>query len=133
MAIRPLQTTTGHEVDLQLAAELLGQDPAFDRVDRHEAGLHVCPACERPFVAPGEVREVVDVDRVRLDLGCANCGWETTAVHHDRELSALDVALDRSFADLLWTLEVVWIANEESAIERFRAALEAGAIVPEDF
>jgi hypothetical protein len=79
------------------------------------------------------VRDVVGTDRVRLELDCTNCGWTTTAVHHDRELTAFEMALDRSYADLLWTLEIVWIANEESAIERFAAALAAGALLPEDF
>lgn len=133
MTARTPQFSTGHEVDLLLAAELLGS--AADRVCPIEdaPGLHVCPACDGPFVLPGAVHEVIGATQVRLELACANCDWATTAVHADHELTALDLQLDRSFADLLWTLEVVWTANEQAAIERFVAALEAGAILPEDF
>ena len=133
MAVRPAQFSPSHEVDLLLARELLG--PVASRASTLQApdGLHVCPSCRLPFVHPGEIREVVGVDRIRLDLECANCDWSDTSVHHDKELETLDVAMDRSFADLLWTLEVVWIANEEAAIARFASALSAGAILPEDF
>jgi hypothetical protein len=133
MAVRPASFSPGHEVDLLLANELLGA--SADRVSpiADPPGLHVCPACEKPFVVPGEVHEVVGAERVRLELGCTNCGWTTIAVHADQELTALEVQLDRTFADLLWTLEVVWTANEDAAISRFAGALDAGAILPEDF
>jgi len=133
MVARSAPLSIGHEVDLLLAAELLGS--AADRVCpiRDAPGLHVCPACQRPFVLPGAVHAVMGAAQIRLDLACANCDWSTTAVHADHELAALDQQLDRSFADLLWTLEVVWSANEHAAIERFVVALEAGAILPEDF
>lgn len=133
MAARPANVSPGHEVDLLLATELLGA--AADRVcpPVDPPGLHICPDCQLPFVVPGPVHEVVSPARVKLDLDCTNCGWHATAVHDDDALSALDMQLDRSFADLLWTLEVVWTANEQASIERFAAALDAGAILPEDF
>lgn len=133
MAARPVSFSPGHEVDVLLASELLGHGAVSASPLSDPPGLHVCPACAKPFVVPGEIREVVGTDSVRLDLCCTNCPWTTTAVHRDHELTALEMQLDRSFADLLWTLEVVWIANEEAAIERFAAALDAGAILPEDF
>jgi hypothetical protein len=132
MSARPVQSTPGHEVDLLLAAELL--DPRSRPSSLPEpSGLQVCPHCSKPFVVPGEVRQLVGVNRVRLELACSNCGWASVEVHEDTELASLEIALDRSFADLLWTLEVVWIANEEGAIERFAEALQADQIVPEDF
>jgi hypothetical protein len=133
MGTPPVQSTTEQELDLLLARELLGAGGAEVAALLDPVGLHICPECRLPFVAPGEIREVVGADRVRLDLVCTNCDWATTAVHDETELAALDVQTDRAFADLLWTLEVVWIANEESAIARFTAALQAGAIIPEDF
>jgi len=132
MAARPVQTTPGHEVDLLLAAELLAAEPAASNLPA-PTGLQVCPACRQPFVVPGKVREVVASNEVRLDLHCNNCGDTRSTVHTDQDLAALDMAMDRSFADLLWSLEVVWIANEEAAIQRFSSALAADLIVPDDF
>ena len=132
MSARPVQTTPGHEVDLLLAAELLGDERRPSTLPA-PTGLQVCPACELPFVVPSGTREIVGIDRLRLDLVCTNCGHARTSIHSDEELAGLDIALDRSFADLLWTLEVVWIANEETAIRAFAAALEDELIVPEDF
>jgi hypothetical protein len=133
MAVHPAQRSPSHEVDLLLARELLG--PLAGRASSLQDldGLQVCPSCRLPFVVPGQVREIVGIDQVRMDLECVNCDWTGSGVHADAELESLDMALDRSFADLLWTLEIVWIANEESAIERFASALEANAILPEDF
>lgn len=133
MSARTASHSTGHEVDLFLAAELLGS--AADRVCPIESppGLHVCPGCERPFVVPGAVHAVLDAARVRLDLACVNCGWAATAVHTEQELLAFEGDMGRSFDDLLWTHEVVWTANTQAAIERFAAALAADAIVPDDF
>jgi hypothetical protein len=62
-----------------------------------------------------------------------DCGWRETGEHGDAELEALDRELDRGFADILWALEVVWIGNEEELIQRFTTALQADAILPEDF
>ncbi|MCW2967274.1 MAG: hypothetical protein JWM71_1046 [Solirubrobacteraceae bacterium] len=133
MAPRPAQTTPSQEVDQLLASELLGA--AGERVAPlpDTPGIHVCPACELPFVVAGPVHEVIGCHRVRLDLHCVNCGWATTAEHDDHALAELDLHADRAFADLLWALEVVWIANEDAAIARFAAALQADAILPEDF
>ncbi|MFL5845234.1 MAG: hypothetical protein ACJ762_11110 [Solirubrobacteraceae bacterium] len=133
MAARPAHLSPAHEVDALLANELLGSAAGRVSPVQDPPGLHLCPACDKPFVVPGEVHEVIGNDRVKLDLDCTNCGWSELAVHSDQELTALDMQLDRSFADLLWTLEVVWTANEEAAIGRFRASLDAGLILPEDF
>src|SRR4029079_10679803 len=100
---------------------------------REDPGMLDCPSCQRPFLNPGEVRGVVAEDRVALAVTCANCGWEDTVERSDRDLESLDLELDRAFTDLLWALEMVWSANENAAITRLAAALDAGHILPEDF
>lgn len=121
------------DVETLLNRQLLNRDPAAEPLDGDSPGLHVCPECSLPFMVRGAVREVVGVDWARVDLHCANCGHARTDVLHDKDLASLDEHCGRAFADLLWTLEAVWVANEEAAIERFAAALHAGAILPEDF
>lgn len=132
MVLRSAQAASAHEVDLLLGAELLSGQAASARPASRD-GLHVCPACRRPFVVAAGVREVVDLDHARVALRCCDCGWGATSVQHDRDLRALELHVDRSYAELLWTLELVWRANEEHAIARFAAALDSGALLPEDF
>ncbi len=120
------------EVERRIQAEIL------DAGTSHGAavcdyGLHVCPSCSRPFVVPGDAFETIGERLCRIELFCVDCGWETTEIHSDAELEALDRELDRGYADLLWALEVLWIGNEEEAIERFASALALDAILPEDF
>ena len=119
------------EVDL-LLARLIDEPGQHARSEEHPNALD-CPVCERPFLVPGQVRGVVGVEVVSLEVECANCGWHDTVERTDRDLQSLDMELDRAFADLLWALEIVWTANEQAAIDRFASALHEGHILPEDF
>ena len=129
MAASP-ELTPAYEVDVFLARLLAAPHTHGRPEDRNALD---CPHCQQPFLVPGEVRGVVDADRIALVVSCANCGYSDTVERSDRDLESLDVELDRAFADLLWALEVVWSANENEAIDRFAAALDAGHILPEDF
>jgi hypothetical protein len=120
------------EVERRIRAEILEPETAPVHVTSHY-GLHICPSCRAPFVVPGEASDLLADQLCRLDLRCVDCGWEQTSIHSEAELEALDRELDRGYADILWALEVLWIGNEEEAIQRFSAALAAGAILPEDF
>lgn len=131
-AASPVVWTPALEVERRIRVEILDAE-ASGRTRAAGDGLHVCPACHLAFVVPGGVYEVIDADRVRLDLCCMDCGWREISERTDLELEALDRELDRGFADVLWALEVVWIGNEEERIGRFAAALAADAILPEDF
>ncbi len=121
--------TASREVDRRIRAEILDA-PA---PPRHGDGLHVCPECAGAFVVPGEICEVVAEHWCRIELSCEACGWHETALHSDEELDELDRELDRAHCDLMWALEVLWIANEEERIGRFARALDAGHLLPEDF
>jgi hypothetical protein len=121
-----------HEVEQRIWTEIL-QSGRTQTTASASQGLHVCPSCAGAFVVPGDECDVVGERLCRIELYCVDCGWEETAVYSDDELEALDRELDRGYADMLWALEVLWIGNEEQAIERFAAALAVGAILPEDF
>ena len=130
----PTAWTPAHEVEQRIRVEILDAETGLSlRAEPADEGLHVCPECHGAFVVPGDVYEVVGAGRCRLELQCVDCGWERVGIYADAELEALDRELDRGYADLLWALEVLWIGNEEEAISRFSGALEAGAILPEDF
>jgi hypothetical protein len=95
--------------------------------------LHVCPACERPFVVPLAVLEVMPDGRFPVVLACRNCDWHDAGAYADEDLAALDYALDGITASMEDALEQMTIATELERIEAFAAALDADGILPEDF
>ena len=109
--------------------------PQQQHPEQHAAprGLHVCPACERPFVVPVSVLDVLPDGRFPVVLACRNCDWHDAGAYADAELSALDYALDAISDAMEDTLEALTLAQELERIDAFTHALAADAILPEDF
>jgi hypothetical protein len=96
------------------------------------AGLHVCPECDSQLVLPltwSEAgREAWDVS-----LHCPNCDWIGGGVYAQEAIERFDEELDRGTEILVRDFQRLVRANMEDDVERFVAALHAGAILPEDF
>ena len=99
---------------------------------RHES-LHICDACDRDFIVPVSVVDLIDHDRCIVELTCTNCGTTSLGVHDDRSLMELDRHLDRAQAQMSLALEAMTLAGELERIDRFVEALQADQILPEDF
>ena len=97
------------------------------------SGLELCRACQRPFVVPTSVLDIVDGDRCVVELHCVNCGHTRTGVHDDTALEALDQQLEASSAQIRNAVELFEILDEWERAERFIAALHLDHVVPEDF
>jgi hypothetical protein len=95
--------------------------------------LHVCGDCRRPFVVPLSILPLMAQDGYVVELQCANCGGTEIAVHDDEELERLDRELDRQTGRLRHALAELELADELARVDRFAAALQADAILPEDF
>ena len=95
--------------------------------------LHLCRECERPFVVPAAVLDVVGPDDYLVELQCTNCGLAVVSTHGEEVLEALDRELDRQQADMRTALELWLVTRQAEEIEAFAAALQAGHILPEDF
>ena len=95
--------------------------------------LQVCPACERPFVVPLAVLEMLPDGRFPVVLACRNCDWYEAGAYTDEDLTALDYALDAITAAMEDALEQLTLETELERIAAFAAALDAGGILPEDF
>lgn len=102
----------------------LSPEPATD--------LHVCPECEAHLVFPVEWSEH-DAVRWEVELRCPNCEWHTVDLYAQELVDRFDEELDRGTAALVRDLKQLTRANMEDEIERFVRAVEAGAILPEDF
>ena len=98
------------------------------------APLHLCDGCDRPFVVPVSVVDIIDDGRrCIVELACNNCGRASLGVHDEVELEALDRQLDASVEQMHTALEVMTVVDDLERIDGFAAALRADLILPEDF
>ena len=94
--------------------------------------LHVCPECDGGLVYPVEWDEHDSV-HWQVTLRCPSCEWHTIDVYAQHVVDRFDEELDRGTEALVRDLKQLTRANMEDEIERFVHALEADAILPEDF
>ncbi len=95
--------------------------------------LHLCAGCDRPFVVPVSIVDLVDHDRAVVELGCTNCGRTVLGVHDDASLEALDRELDATMDSMRESAALLTYVDELERIEGFADALRRGLILPEDF
>ncbi len=94
--------------------------------------LHVCRECESELVYPMEWEEA-GPEYWRVALRCPNCEWSATGVFPQELVDRFDERLDEGTEQVVGDLKRLMHANMSEEIDRFVAALEAGAILPEDF
>jgi hypothetical protein len=95
-------------------------------------GLHHCPNCSSELVQPVEWEPAGDGTWSVL-LRCPECEVFQAGVYGQEELDAYDVELDRGEALLRVAYLQMSTENMAQEIDAFAHALEAGAILPEDF
>lgn len=95
--------------------------------------LHVCRGCNRPFVVPSAVLDVIGHDSYLVELQCANCGVAVVGTHTEIVLEELDRELDRQTADMRAALELLEVTRRLEEIDAFAAALHGDHLLPEDF
>jgi hypothetical protein len=113
--------------------ETLEQEPAAAVPARRPLqDLHICPDCDRDLVYPVEWEEVSPT-HWEVILRCPNCEWTDVGTFDQPTVDRFDEVLDVGTEILFRDLKRLEQANMEDEIERFVRALEAGAILPEDF
>lgn len=98
-----------------------------------QRGLETCETCDRPFVVPVALLELVDEGLYLLALHCKNCDRLSTGIHEDYELEALEQASERAEAEMHSALEIVSVARFIDELDGLTRALEANVVLPEDF
>jgi hypothetical protein len=118
------------------AIEVVYFESAVARPARDEKAplddLHICPECDRDLVYPVEWEEASDTHWEVL-LRCPNCEWTELDRFDQETVDRFDRQLDDGTEILLRDLKRLEQANMEEEIVRFAKALDAGAILPEDF
>jgi hypothetical protein len=94
--------------------------------------LHLCPECDRDLVYPVEWEETSPTHWEVL-LRCPNCEWSEVDVFDQQTVDQFDEQLDIGTEILIRDLKRLQQANMEDEIEVFVKALDADAILPEDF
>ena len=99
---------------------------------RDTLDLHVCPDCDKGLVYPVEWEEA-SATHWEVELRCPNCEWSEVGTFDQATVDRFDEHLDLGTDALVKDLRRLVQANMEAEADRFAAALEAGAILPEDF
>jgi hypothetical protein len=94
--------------------------------------LHVCPECDRELVYPVDWEEA-SMTHWEVALRCPNCEWTEVGTYDQATVDRFDEQLDLGTEALVRDLRRLVQANMEDEAARFAAALEADAILPEDF
>ena len=116
------------------ADELVKEVPATEAKPTAEPyqELHVCMDCDSHLVHPVEWEEA-GPENWRVLLHCPNCEVSREGIFTQETVESFDEELDRGADALARDYRRLMRANMVEEIDRFAAALDADAILPEDF
>jgi hypothetical protein len=110
----------------------LSQAAPYQAPVEPDQDLHVCLDCDSELVYPLEWQEA-GTENWAVVLHCPNCDASREGVFNQDTVEAFDEELDRGADLLAGDYRRLMRANMAEEIERFAGALEANAILPEDF
>ena len=113
------------------AAELASSVPAAPHAEPDQE-LHVCLDCGSELVQPVAWEEA-GPESWSVLLHCPNCGVHREGVFSQACVEAFDEMLDQGADALAADYKRLMRSNLMDEIERFAIALEADAVLPEDF
>jgi hypothetical protein len=132
--VRRVTLPSGRSIEVvyfePLAAEAAGTTGAAATPSVDD--LHTCPECDRDLVYPVDWEEA-SVTHWEVELRCPNCEWSEVGTFDQATVDRFDEQLDAGTEALVKDLRRLVQANMEAEAERFAAALDANAILPEDF
>jgi hypothetical protein len=106
--------------------------PAPEVIGTGGEDLHICAGCGSHLVYPLNWEEAGAI-HWEVTLRCPNCEWCGTGVFDQEIVERFDEELDRGTEALVGGLRTLIEANMQAEIERFVTALDADALLPEDF
>jgi hypothetical protein len=119
------------DVDEPRAEQPEPQTPEHAPAETHQ-DLHVCIECASELVYPVQWDEA-GPENWNVLLHCPNCDIYREGVFTQENVEEFDEELDRGGDALARDYKRLMRANMTEEIERFVGALEADAILPEDF
>ena len=130
--VRRVVLPSGRAIEVVYFETLADEAAAALPADGALRDLHLCPCCDRDLVYPVEWEEVSPTHWEVL-LRCPNCEWSEVDTFDQPTVDRFDEQLDIGTEILLRDLKRLEQANMEEEIDRFVRAVNADAILPEDF
>jgi hypothetical protein len=129
--VKRVTLPSGRTIDVVYfeSARVEAEQPATAQPARE---LHRCPDCASELVYPIHWDEA-GAENWRVSLRCPNCEWNATGVFSQDVVDNFDERLDEGTEQVVSDLKQLMHANMSEEIDRFVAALEAEALLPEDF
>jgi len=128
--VRHVTLPSGRKIEV-VYFEPLAEQPAAAPAQPIDE-LHICPECDRDLVYPVDWEEA-SMTHWEVALRCPNCEWTEVGTYDQATVDRFDEQLDFGTEALVRDLRRLVQANMEEEAARFAAALEANAILPEDF
>jgi hypothetical protein len=131
--VRRVTLPSGRSIEV-VYFEALADEPTAPRAGQAQPvdDLHVCPECDRDLVYPVDWEEA-SATHWAVELRCPNCEWSEVGTYDQATVDRFDEMLDNGTETLVKDLRRLMQANMEAEADRFAAALDANAILPEDF
>jgi hypothetical protein len=129
--VRRVTLPSGRQIEV-VYFEPLADDATATTTTPAADDLHVCPECDRDLVYPVDWEEA-SATHWEVELRCPNCEWSEVGTYDQATVDRFDENLDMGTDALVKDLRRMVQANMEAEAERFAAALDANAILPEDF
>ena len=123
---------SGKTIEVVYFKDAVEQDSSFRTVAEPEQALHVCTACSSELVYPTGWDEVDD-ESWQVQLRCPDCEHRREGVFSQTSVEAFDEQLDTGTDALTADYRRLCRANMAEEVERFTAALDSDALLPEDF
>ena len=130
--VRRVVLPSGRAIEVVYFETLADATPAPAPVEGPLRDLHLCPECDRDLVYPVEWEETSPTHWEVL-LRCPNCEWSDVDTFDQPTVDRFDEQLDIGTDILIRDLKRLQQANMEAECDRFVGAINADAILPEDF
>ena len=123
---------SGKTIDVVYFKDPVEEETSFRPTAAAEQSLHVCTNCGSGLVFPTDWEEA-GRDAWQVVLRCPECEEVREGVFAQATVEAFDEHLDAGTDTLVNDYRGLCEANMAEELDRFVAALQADAILPEDF
>ena len=129
--VKRVTLPSGKEIEVVYFKDTAEEETSFGRAAESDHQLHVCTCCGSGLVQPTTWEE--EGEAWSVVMRCPECETIRSGIFTQEAVDAFDEELDAGTRALLADYRRLCRSNMAEEGERLVAALDAGAILPEDF